>query len=115
MFPGRSAARSVAEWCAAEPGPLQTLSLGRSRISGAPLRAAPHPGNAAYLSAYGVKPGKDEGGIKPSFTILGYRSLGIGCRGAAGRHAGAARARTDRFAPSRTSRRICMCKTLVTA
>ncbi len=46
-FPGRSAARSKAEWCAAEPGSLQARSMGRSRISGAPLRAAPHPGNAS--------------------------------------------------------------------
>src|SRR6266702_6099983 len=29
-----------AEWCAADPGPLRTQSLKRSRISGAPLRAA---------------------------------------------------------------------------
>jgi error-prone DNA polymerase len=44
-FPGRSAARSVAEWCAADSGSLHTPSLERSRISGAPLRAAPRPGN----------------------------------------------------------------------
>src|ERR1700719_3608559 len=44
-FPGRSAARSVAKWCAADPGSSRTPSLERSRISGAPLRAAPHPGN----------------------------------------------------------------------
>ena len=55
-FPGRSAApkaRSrasstrygVAKRCAADPGLSRTPSLERSRISGAPLRAAPHPGN----------------------------------------------------------------------
>jgi len=44
-FPGRGAARSVAKWCAADPGSSRTPSLERSRISGAPLRAAPHPGN----------------------------------------------------------------------
>src|ERR1700722_19350333 len=44
-FPGRGAAWSEAEWCAADPGSSQTPSLERSRISGAPLRAAPHPGN----------------------------------------------------------------------
>src|SRR5580693_8683154 len=44
-FPGRSATRSVAKWCAADPGSSRTPSLERSRISGAPLRAAPHPGN----------------------------------------------------------------------
>ena len=41
VFPGRSAARSVAKWCAADPGPSHTRSLRRSRISGASLRAAP--------------------------------------------------------------------------
>src|SRR5580704_16369216 len=46
LFPGRSAAWSAAEWCAADPGSLRTLSPERSRVSGAPLRAAPHPGNA---------------------------------------------------------------------
>jgi error-prone DNA polymerase len=45
-FPGRSAARNGVEWCAADPGSSQTRSSQRSRISGAPLRAAPHPGNA---------------------------------------------------------------------
>ena len=45
-FPGRSATRSAAKWCAADPGPLHTQSPLRSRISGAALRAAPHPGNA---------------------------------------------------------------------
>src|ERR1700731_4322270 len=44
-FPGRGAARSVAKWCAADPGSSRTPNLERSRISGAPLRAAPHPGN----------------------------------------------------------------------
>ena len=44
-FPGRSATRSVAKWCAADPGSSRTPGLERSRISGAPLRAAPHPGN----------------------------------------------------------------------
>src|ERR1700719_3826732 len=42
-FPGRGAARSVAKWCAADPGSSRTPSLERSRISGAPLRAAPSP------------------------------------------------------------------------
>jgi hypothetical protein len=60
MFPGRSAARSGAEWCAADPGSSQAPSLRRSRISSAPLRAALHPGNVAYISAYMVKPGGDE-------------------------------------------------------
>ena len=45
MFPGRSAARSAAQWCAADRDRNDMLSLRRSRISGAPLRAAPHPGN----------------------------------------------------------------------
>ncbi|MGD0148079.1 MAG: error-prone DNA polymerase [Xanthobacteraceae bacterium] len=49
-FPGRSAARSVAEWCAADPGSLRTPSPERSRISGAPLRAAPHPGNESEFT-----------------------------------------------------------------
>ncbi|HTV38850.1 MAG TPA: error-prone DNA polymerase [Xanthobacteraceae bacterium] len=44
-FPGRSAARSETEWCAADPGSSQTRSLQRSRISDAALRAAPHPGD----------------------------------------------------------------------
>src|SRR4029077_6774452 len=47
LFPGRSAACSEAEWCAADPGSPQARSLRRPRISGAPLLAAPHPGNAA--------------------------------------------------------------------
>src|SRR5580704_2738366 len=46
-FTGRGTAWSEAEWCAADPGSSQTPSLERSRISGAPLRAAPHPGNKA--------------------------------------------------------------------
>ncbi len=45
-FPGRSAARNAVEWCAADPGSSRTPHPQRSRISGAPLRAAPHPGNA---------------------------------------------------------------------
>jgi len=44
-FPGRSAARSETEWCAADPGSSETLSMGRSRISGAAFHAAPRPGN----------------------------------------------------------------------
>jgi error-prone DNA polymerase len=49
-FPGHSAARNEVEWCAADPGSPQAQnitarSLQRSRISGAPLRAAPRPGN----------------------------------------------------------------------
>ena len=50
-FPGRGAAWSEAKWCAADPGSLRTLDLERSRISGAPLRAAPHPGNASVFSS----------------------------------------------------------------
>jgi error-prone DNA polymerase len=50
QFPGRSAARSGAECCAADPGPSQTQSLERSRIGGAPLRAAPRPGNEPILA-----------------------------------------------------------------
>src|SRR5580704_16762589 len=46
-FTGRGTAWSEAEWCAADPGSSQTPSLERSRISGAPLRAAPHPGDKA--------------------------------------------------------------------
>ena len=37
------------QWCAAEPGPLQALSVGRSRICGASLHAAPYPGNVFDL------------------------------------------------------------------
>src|SRR4029077_21269836 len=48
-FPGRCAARSAAQCHAADPGSLQTQRLGRSRISGAPLRAAPRPGNASFV------------------------------------------------------------------
>jgi len=44
-FPGRSAAHSEAKWCAADPGSSEAESLQRSRISGAPFHAAPHPGN----------------------------------------------------------------------
>jgi error-prone DNA polymerase len=56
-FPGRCAARSEAKWCAADPGSSQTPSikapsLRRSRISGAPLRAAPHPGNQPIEAAF---------------------------------------------------------------
>src|ERR1700728_1750275 len=40
-FPGRSAARSVTEWCAADPGSSETPKLERSRISGAAFHAAP--------------------------------------------------------------------------
>ncbi|HET8921278.1 MAG TPA: error-prone DNA polymerase [Xanthobacteraceae bacterium] len=50
-FPGRGAAWSEAKWCAADPGSLRTLDLERSRISGAPLRASPHPGNASVFSS----------------------------------------------------------------
>jgi uncharacterized protein len=49
LFPGRGAARSVAQCCAADPGSLQARSLGRSRISGAPFRAAPRPGNTDVI------------------------------------------------------------------
>src|SRR4029077_4216221 len=41
-----SRAQRSTKWCAADPGSLQTPSLLRSRISGASLRAAPHPGNS---------------------------------------------------------------------
>ena len=44
-FPGRSAARSVTEWCAADPGSSETPKLERSRISGAAFHAAPRRGN----------------------------------------------------------------------
>jgi S-disulfanyl-L-cysteine oxidoreductase SoxD len=50
LYPGRGAAHSEAKWCAADPGSSKILSVKRSRISGAPLRAAPHPGNAAYAA-----------------------------------------------------------------
>jgi gamma-glutamyltranspeptidase / glutathione hydrolase len=50
LFPGRSAARSVAQWCAADPGSLRARSPERSRISGAPLRAALHPGNVGFFA-----------------------------------------------------------------
>jgi error-prone DNA polymerase len=50
-FPGRSAARSVAEWCAADPGSSHTLSVERSRISGAAFHAAPRPGNEFDFTA----------------------------------------------------------------
>jgi error-prone DNA polymerase len=50
-FPGRSAAWSEAEWCAADPGSSQTPSPERSRISGAALRAAPHPGNESEFAS----------------------------------------------------------------
>src|SRR5579885_2523848 len=54
-FPGRSAARNEVERCAADPGPSQAPRswhaprLGRPRISGAPLRAAPRPGNVTLF------------------------------------------------------------------
>jgi hypothetical protein len=38
MCPGRCAARSEAQCCAADPGPLRLPNMERSRISGAPLR-----------------------------------------------------------------------------
>jgi error-prone DNA polymerase len=50
-FPGRSAARSEAKYCTADPGSSQVQSLRRSRISDAPLRAAPHPGNASDFTS----------------------------------------------------------------
>jgi gamma-glutamyltranspeptidase / glutathione hydrolase len=49
LFPGRGAAWSAAEWCAADPGSSPARSERRSRISGAPLRAAPHPGHSVLL------------------------------------------------------------------
>ncbi len=42
-FPGRGAARSEAQWCAAEPGSSHALCLRRSRIA-----AAPRPGNVSH-------------------------------------------------------------------
>jgi error-prone DNA polymerase len=51
VFPGRNAARSEAKWCVADPGSLQTQNLQRSRISGAPLCAAPHPGNKSDFAS----------------------------------------------------------------
>src|ERR1700722_14673258 len=39
-----SRAQRSTKWCAADPGSLQTPSPERSRISGAPFHAAPHPG-----------------------------------------------------------------------
>jgi error-prone DNA polymerase len=50
-FPGRSAAWSAAECCAADPGSLRTQSPRRSRISGAPFHAAPHPGHESEFTA----------------------------------------------------------------
>src|SRR5262249_23021815 len=41
-IPRLRAARSEAEWCAADPG-----SKNGPRVCGAPLRAAPRPGNAS--------------------------------------------------------------------
>jgi error-prone DNA polymerase len=49
-FPGRNATRSEAEWCIADPGASETQSLQRSRICGAPLRAAPRPGNVTWFT-----------------------------------------------------------------
>ena len=48
LVPGAAqhGARS-AKWCAADPGPFQARSLERSRLCGAPLRAAPRPGKAS--------------------------------------------------------------------
>src|SRR5580700_2254185 len=39
-FPGRSAARNEAKWCAADPGSSEAQSLQRSRISGAAFQSA---------------------------------------------------------------------------
>src|ERR1700692_387025 len=50
-FPGRSAARIVTQWCAADPGSFHAPSAERSRISGAPLRAALRPGNASLRAS----------------------------------------------------------------
>ena len=61
--PGRCAAWSEAEWCAADPGPLHTPPSRRSRTSGAPLRyrsrRTASGTRTPYLSAYGVKPAGD--------------------------------------------------------
>src|SRR5580704_16428286 len=43
-----SRAQRSTKWCAADPGSLRTLSLQRSRISCASLRAAPRPGNSSH-------------------------------------------------------------------
>jgi error-prone DNA polymerase len=60
MFPGRSAARSEAKWCAADPGSSETPSMERSRICDASLQnasttrvnaqLAPRPGNASQFT-----------------------------------------------------------------
>jgi error-prone DNA polymerase len=50
-FPRRSATCSEAKWCAADPGLSQPPHPERSRISGAPLRAAPHPGNESEFTS----------------------------------------------------------------
>ena len=50
-FPGRSAARNAVEWCAADPGSSRKPGLVRSRISGAPFHAAPHPGNESEFTS----------------------------------------------------------------
>jgi putative tryptophan/tyrosine transport system substrate-binding protein len=39
--PGAAQHEATAQWCAADPGPLRTPSLERSRISGAPLHFVP--------------------------------------------------------------------------
>ena len=49
-FPGRNATRSEAEWCIADPGASETQSLQRSRICGAPFRAALRPGNVTWFT-----------------------------------------------------------------
>src|SRR6516165_6140460 len=48
-FPGLGAAHCEAEGRAAEPGASETPRVERSRICGAPLRAAPRPGNESYV------------------------------------------------------------------
>jgi hypothetical protein len=39
--PGAAQHQATAQWCAADPGPLRTPSVERSRISGAPLHFVP--------------------------------------------------------------------------
>jgi error-prone DNA polymerase len=48
-FPGLSAAHGETEWRAAKPGPSETPRVERSRICGAPLRAAPRPRNESHV------------------------------------------------------------------
>ena len=51
LYAGRGAARSATQCCTADPGSSQSPSPERSRISDAPLRAAPRPGNVSLAVA----------------------------------------------------------------